>query len=253
MKNYALSAEAMVMISGSSIGTQPKYYENGWWYKANQNGYEALAEYLSGIVLACSNVSEYVTYELCTINGRPGCRSRSFLTPAETFISFQRLYDMYHGGALSERILMLSGPEERIAYVTDFVLEYTGVDCRDYISKTLSLDCLILNTDRHFNNLGIIADRESGKCRCAPIFDNGDSLLSSCGKFSPEDSLETNISKACGQPFSANLELQAQAAGLTLKLDYKKLKERLKNEPPSRTLSVLMLQLDRYEGTFSRQ
>ena len=168
MKNYILSAEAMVMISGSSAGTQPKYYERGYWYKANQNGYEATAEYLAGLVLSCSNVEEYVSYELCMINGRAGCRSKSFLSSTEAFISFQRLYDMYHGGNLSERIRTpCPHHRERLDFVKSFVLDYSGVDCAEYLSKTLGLDCLILNTDRHFNNLGIIADRESG-CAALP-------------------------------------------------------------------------------------
>lgn len=250
MKNYILSAEAMVMISGSSAGTQPKYYERGYWYKANQNGYEATAEYLAGLVLSCSNVEEYVSYELCMINGRAGCRSKSFLSSTEAFISFQRLYDMYHGGNLSERIRTLPTPQERLDFVKSFVLDYSGVDCAEYLSKTLGLDCLILNTDRHFNNLGIIADRESGLCRPAPVFDNGDSLLSNYGKFSPEDTLEENMDKAYGQPFSSSLELQAKTAGLTLRIDYSSLETLLCAEPASRALAVLRKQLEKYESVF---
>lgn len=31
--DYVLSPEAMVMVSGSSIGTQKKYYDKGYWYE----------------------------------------------------------------------------------------------------------------------------------------------------------------------------------------------------------------------------
>lgn len=55
MKNYKLSAEAIVMISGSSAGTQPKYYENGYWYKTDRMGYEGTAEHLMSVVLSCSD------------------------------------------------------------------------------------------------------------------------------------------------------------------------------------------------------
>ncbi len=55
IKEYKLSPQALVMVQGSSKGTQPKYYENGYWYKVNQCGYEGLSEYLVSKVLECSN------------------------------------------------------------------------------------------------------------------------------------------------------------------------------------------------------
>lgn len=57
--HYKMSPEAMVMVAGSSIGTQKKFYEK------------------------------------CKINGRDGCRSANFLLAGESYISLQRLYDTY--------------------------------------------------------------------------------------------------------------------------------------------------------------
>lgn len=102
IKDYKLSPDALVMVAGSSIGTQKKYYESGFWYKQNHAGYEGAAEYLASKVLACSNIQEYVEYERCKVNGIDGCRSANFLLGSESFISLQRLYDIYHGGQLSE-------------------------------------------------------------------------------------------------------------------------------------------------------
>ena len=101
IKDYNLSPEAMIMVSGSSIGTQKKYYAKGYWYKQNKIGYEGTAEYLASKVLFCSNVQEFVVYERCKINGKDGCRSANFLSEKESFISLQRLYYNYHGGQLS--------------------------------------------------------------------------------------------------------------------------------------------------------
>lgn len=70
--NCILSPEAMVMVSGSSIGSQRKYYDKGYWYKQNRVGYESRAEYLASKVLSCSNINEYVEYECCKINGMDG-------------------------------------------------------------------------------------------------------------------------------------------------------------------------------------
>ena len=238
------------MIAGSSAGTQPKYYDKGYWYKADQNGYESEAEYLTSLVLSCSNVSEYVSYERCMINGRRGVRSKSFLGPDEMFITFQRLYDMMQGGNLSERIMLMDSVTERIRFVTGFILEYTGVDCTDYLSGILSLDCLTINTDRHFNNLGIILNQKDGKGRCAPVFDNGDALLSNYNKFPPDLSIEENIEKTYSQPFSADFEMQAEAAGITLTIDYGKLCGLLSEEPETRAVRVLRMQAERYKRIF---
>lgn len=248
MINYMLSPEAMVLVSGSSIGTQKKFYEKGFWYKQNNLGYEGLSEYLSSLILSCSNVSEYVAYERCKINGRDGCRSENFLKPGESYISLQRLYDTYHGGQLSERIRLLDSVKERIQFVTEYVEDTTGLDIKEQLSKILTFDMLVLNTDRHFNNLGIIADVSHNLYKNAPIFDNGNALLSNVGAFEFEVSVEKNIEKTVGQPFSANLERQAWEAGFGFKVNYRELQKILQKEPDSRAMAVLQFQLDRYEN-----
>lgn len=245
-QNYILSAQAMVMVQGSSKGTQPKYFDGGYWYKVNRLGYEGLAETLVTKVLECSSIKDYVIYEACTINGKTGCRSQSFLKENESFLSFQRIYEIYNGGNLTDRIRRISSVSERIRFVCDFIREYTGADCGNYLSQILTLDMLTLNTDRHFNNLGIVMDAKKNSCRPAPVFDNGNSLLSDWDRFDAE-TIEGNLDRVVGQPFAANLEVQAQAAGFGLKVDYKKLEERIAREPESRGLMVLRHQLKRYK------
>lgn len=246
--NYMLSPEAMVMVSGSSIGTQKKYYENGYWYKQNRLGYEGTSEHLASLVLSCSNAGEYVWYEKCQVNGQAGCRSASFLKEGEAYISLQRLYDSYTGGQLSEQMRLLNTIEERIDFVKSYVKEVTGLEIENYLGKILSFDMLILNPDRHFNNIGIIADAQKGNYRNAPIFDNGNALLSNFGEFPLDEPMENHIEKVTGQPFAANLERQAWALGYGLKINYMKLQSLLSREPDSRALAVLKFQLGRYEG-----
>ena len=243
MKDYTLSTKALVMVSGSSAGTQPKYYEDGYWYKTNNNGYEGLAEYLVSLVLSCSDAKEYVMYEKCTINGKSGCRSKNFLREDETFISFQRLYDMYNGGNLSEAIMLKDSVEDRIDFTVQFIKDITGYDCYSYLSSILTLDYLTLNTDRHFHNLGLIGNGKTGEFRAAPIFDNGDSLLSNYEKFPADLSIEENIENVYSQPFSSNPGMQAKILGFGLKINYEKLEDLLKEEPNSRALDVLKYQL----------
>ncbi|MCM1134244.1 MAG: hypothetical protein NC400_01590 [Clostridium sp.] len=247
INDYILSPEAMVMVAGSSIGTQRKYYEDGYWYKQDRVGYEGIAEYLSSLVLACSNVEEYAAYEKCKINGRSGCRSANFLKSGEAYISLQRLYDTYTGGQLSERMRLIDAVGGRINYTVDYVKEKTGLDIREQLGKILTFDMLILNSDRHFNNIGIIADVASEKYRNAPIFDNGNALLSNIGEFPFDEPIESHIEKIIGQPFSVNLERQAWELGYGLKINYDKLYSLLDKEPETRALKVLQFQLKRYE------
>lgn len=235
------------MVQGSSKGTQPKYYENGYWYKVNNLGYEGYSEYLVSRVLECSNANNYVKYEQCTINGRSGCRSKSFIGENESFLSFQRLYDLITGESLQERMRLISEVADRIDFVREFVLENTGWDCSTYLSQILTLDMLTLNTDRHFNNLGLIVDSSKGEYKSAPIFDNGNSLLSDWDRFD-EKTMEENLEKVYGQPFSASLEMQANKAGIGLMINYQKLHLILEKEPDSRGVEVLKYQLKRYRN-----
>lgn len=106
---------------------------------------------------------------------------------------------------------------------------------------------LILNSDRHFNNIGIIADVIRGVYKNAPVFDNGNSLLSNIGEYPFEEPAQYYAEKIVGQPFSANLERQAWELGYGLKIDYGKLLRLLEKEPDSRALEILHFQLNRYE------
>ena len=153
---------------------------------------------------------------------------------------------MYTGENLQNNIRVIADPRERIRYVVDFVFDRTDLDCSEYLSQILTLDMLILNTDRHFNNLGIIVNAETGICSTAPIFDNGNSLLSDWERFH-KDTLEENIELVYGQPFASNLEAQAMCADIGLAIDHDGLERDLENENASRGLQVLRYQLARYK------
>lgn len=185
-----------------------------------------------------------VRKERCAIGGKKGCRSLNFLKPEESYISFQRLFDLYDGTSLLGRIIVMDDVAERISYVKKFVLEKTGFDCGVYLSRILTLDMLTLNNDRHFNNLGLISNAKTNSVYEAPIFDNGAGLLSDFGEFPVEDSLEENIARVKGKPFCASQELQAYHAGFGLSLDYDGLYRELAGEKESRALRVLKRQLE---------
>lgn len=243
---FVLPPEAIVKIQGSSRGTQPKYYTDKVWFKANSLGYEDDAECLSSIVLRYSNVRDYVTYKKCLINNRRGCMSKDFLGKDEAFISFSKLYSSITDRELAEELVTLDGPAERIEFVKDFIETNYHLDISEYLSKILTLDMLTANVDRHLNNLGIII-KADGHARSAPIFDNGGALLSDMDRFCNPD-FRKDLEKATGYPFSANLEYQASCAGIGLRLDYMKLLAALKEYSDCKAKEVLIYQLERYRS-----
>ena len=248
MIDYILSPEAMVLTSGSSKGTQAKYYDNGYWYKENRNGYEGLAEELATKLLKCSNLNNFAEYERCLVNGKNGCRSKNFLKENEHLLSFERLHMMNTGMHFVDAIRTYNTPEERIKYTIEFMKECTGFDVSSYLGNILMFDAVILNQDRHFNNLCIIMNQKTGEVSECPIFDNGDSLLSNFGKFPPMEDLQENLNHCVSLPFSANAFLQANILSSTLKFDYNAIKKMLEEEKECRAIEVLRHQIQQYRS-----
>ena len=135
--------------------------------------------------------------------------------------------------------------KKRIKYVVEFVKDITGLDMYEYLAKMMSFDALILNTDRHFHNIGLICNTDTNTYRFAPIFDNGNSLLSNFAEFPFDVSIDENIESVIGKPFAANLEYQAHCFSYGLKIDYTKLESILSQKDDSRCLKVLNMQLKR--------
>lgn len=112
---------------------------------------------------------------------------------------------------------------------------------------------MLLNSDRHFNNLGVIINRETGKTYESPIFDNGDSLLSNYSKypvFIDEKQYGAIVESVTGLPFSSSLEAQALSTKFELRINYKTLMKDLEQENESRVLTILKMQLNHLEKLF---
>lgn len=176
LENFNISDSYLVRTSGTSDGTQDKYFKDNKWFKLDRYGNEGLAEYTASQILKRSGIfsKDYVEYTPCLINGKPGCYSTNFLSENESFITLYRLYKNVTGRDLAT-VCSKMDYEDGIDYVINFVKEQTGVDIQEYLANTFILDEIILNEDRHFNNLGIIYNETD--FRTAPIFDNGKSFL----------------------------------------------------------------------------
>ena len=103
----------------SSKGNQFKWYSDGFWYKADQNGYEGLSECVVSRLLKKTNLEpeQFVSYDPVTISydGKvfKGCRSRNFLKEDQRLITLQRLYQSTYEYDLAEEIDAISSTEER--------------------------------------------------------------------------------------------------------------------------------------------
>lgn len=176
LENFLISDSYLVRTSGTSDGTQDKFFKDNKWFKLDRYGGEGLAEYTASQILKLNgmNPNQYVDYVPCLINGKPGCYSTNFLSENESFITLYRLYKNVTGRDLAT-VCSKMDYDDAIDYVINFVQVQTNVDIREYLANTFILDEVILNEDRHFNNLGILYNETD--FRTAPIFDNGKSFL----------------------------------------------------------------------------
>ena len=248
MFDIRIDNEFMVLQQGTSEGTQEKYYKDGYWYKLDQNGREGLAEYLTSKLLCFSDLPKesYILYEQGFINGRPGCRSKNYLGPNEEFVTLYRLYYNEFGQNLAEVTSKMHNMEDRIDYVLRFVSESCSLDLTEYFQRIFTLDRIILNEDRHFNNLALIEEVDS--FRPAPIFDNGCSLLTVNWSVNWHFSIQENVRRVTAKPFCGSHERMYQYFGKGFNLRKKEALEWLNQEPESKERDVLIYQVNNLVG-----
>ena len=63
IRKKTINAYPVKMITDSSSkGNQPKWYADGFWFKADHMGYEGLSEFVISKLLAKTNIQNYITY-----------------------------------------------------------------------------------------------------------------------------------------------------------------------------------------------
>lgn len=204
----------------SSKGNQHKWYADGYWYKEDGLGYEALAEVLVSRLLPKTNITLFVAYEYEPIvkNGQSahGCRSRDFMNlEDDKIVSVERLFQTYRGVSAAKDILQYDDTGDRIRYVAESVEAFTGLaGFGVYLKHMLTVDALFLNEDRHFHNIAVIR-RKDGSYRECPIFDNGAALFSDMlGDYPLEMELDDCYKRQQAKPFSRDFEEQLDACEL---------------------------------------
>lgn len=170
----------------SSKGNQEKWLEDGYWYKLDQFGYEALAEVFTSRLLDFSNIKKgtpftFVEYKIKRINAhgfeRVACVSKNFLKKNQSIVTVSALFKKCCDVSVKRKLASLQSDKKRIEYLANTVSEITRLkEFPRYLTLLFEIDSLILNDDRHLNNIAVI--KEENKYDYCPIFDNGAGLLS---------------------------------------------------------------------------
>ena len=250
MFDVCLDKDSLMSIDGTSEGTQQKYFDKGFWYKQDVAN-EGVVEYLVSEFMKFTTLSpdDYILYEYGTINGRNGCRSKSFTTPDLSLTTFEKFHQQVMRRKLSDVICEIDDMESKITYVLDFFQKYLGLNVFNYLRNIFTLDLIILNEDRHFNNLAFMTDEtdpENFKYMCAPIFDNGKSLLNGCIGYKPVFSIEENVRRITAKPFSGDHKKMFGYFGKGFSVDVDSALRWLDSEPSSLYRDVLSYQIKRY-------
>ena len=245
MFNVIIDDEYLINDEGTSEGTQIKYKKEGFWYKKDNRGHEGLCEYLASRFLSFTSLSkdEYIDYEEGTVNGSAGCRSQDFIKDNTTeLITLYRLYRNETGSDLAKILAGLDDIEARAEHIISFVHSVCGIDITDYLQKIFTLDEIILNEDRHVNNLALLQN-ESGFYP-APIFDNGCSLLTCNQSVNRHLPISENVKRVTARPLSGSFSKTRKYFGTGFSYDKDKVLAWLNTEPKSYERDVLMYQVE---------
>ena len=203
----------------SSKGNQEKWLDHGRWYKLDQFGYEALTETFTSIILERGSIERDTPFrftryrmERLHVHGRDrtGCSSENFLKSGQAIVTLSHLFRQHLGHPLHEALNRLSSDKKRIAYLAEETAAITGLQAfPEYLTLLFEIDSLVLNDDRHLNNIAVI--EENGHYDYCPIFDQGAGLLSNV-QFSPMDiAAPALIRELRARPFHTTFNRQLHA------------------------------------------
>lgn len=201
----------------SSKGNQMKWLQEDYWYKADQFGYESLAEVATSRLLKKSNVENATLYEPVVICYRDknyrGCRSMNFRKKEEVLVPLERLFRSHTTIGLAKQLARISSVKERIKYTEEIVRNITKIeDFGKYLAMILEMDAFFLNEDRHTNNISILYNKEADCYRLCPFYDMGLSLFADTKvDFLLNEDYFACKGKIIAKPFSRNFDEQLDA------------------------------------------
>jgi hypothetical protein len=221
--------EDRVKTSASSKGNQIKWRRSGGiWAKADDMGYEGLAEQTASLLLAHSNFDEYAKYRVCKIHEDDvvytGCVSADFLAAGEELITLARLFqaDVLRYDKDFETL----SASQRLEYLIENTERITGFNgFGKWLGMLFEFDAFILNEDRHLHNIAVVK-KPDGAYKPMPVFDNGAAFLSDTARDYPLTAgmnLARLVSRVKSKPIVTEFDKQLAAVdevvGLSLKFN----------------------------------
>lgn len=230
VKRFKVTNTNKLLQYKSSKGNQPKWFIDNKFLKADYLGYESISEILVSLLLKFTKEVDYVKYDFCEIETEDdiliGCYSENYINDNDKSVSIYRYLSKDNIDYMSKL---------RDKECADYLLNLLSSDVNisfnveKYISTILLIDTIILNEDRHLNNINLII-KETGKIVPAPIFDNGLSLLSRTSKYGYECVTTDLFNKVLAKPFNKDFMTQlSYFKWEPLHLDYNKLLNELDN------------------------
>lgn len=260
IKIFNVTDEDVFLCSSSSKGNQSKWKRDNFFIKQDYLGYESIAEIVSAKLASCIENFNYVDYNLCSViynqvQYNDCCYSKNFLSNGEVAQTLYRLFE-FKDIDLDEYI---SNTTTDIAILK--IKETLNLDDKfiEDIGKMLFFDALILNEDRHFNNICFIIS-SNGNLRLTPIFDNGGALLSDIRDYPLITQDFINVRNVKSKPFNTKFSNQIKGVlklGVSpLKIDRDKFNNLVKDlkvcfeyEPYlNRAIRVVNMRLNELEG-----
>jgi len=198
-----------IALNSSSKGNQRKWYSKDedlylkeQFYHQGVYWQDWKVEVLSYFVAQQCGIGDKVVKQLPVriIDGDSttyGVVSENFLDIREEWVSIYRIMQKFDF-ELSPRMM----PLDKFNYLRDKVYTYLDLDLKEYLLNMMILDLLMLNEDRHLNNLGVIV--KNGVYKEAPLFDFGLGLFEWSKKYAGK-TLEQALMYTDARPFDADL------------------------------------------------
>ena len=192
----------------ANSGEQAKFKLGNQWIKLDnvaangdyihEGSHTALAEVVSSGIAIMSNFTnpcpvEYHAQQVQMNNiSYVACRSSDFLHDGETIITADDMAQK-----INEKNGNRMDMPEQLYELTDME---KVCNFKEYYNKMVLFDALVLNQDRHTNNIAFIRD-VSGNIKNANLFDNGAAFLSDHSWYGLDAGVEENIKKAAPRLF----------------------------------------------------
>lgn len=252
IERVSIPKSAQPIISTSSKGDQSKWRIGDKWVKQNARGYEGHAEVLATLVLSCSSlpINRYVQYFPCEIelpDGEmtKGCYSYDFRGDLQE-VTLERLFEANFTSTDAITTDKTLSTAEKFQQLSAQIESFTGLNVRKELAQLFAFDALILNEDRHTNNILFLYDPKHKSWSLAPIFDNGLSLLSDEKDYAQGKPISILKRKVKAKPLNSSFAKQLSLYDGPPFINKKLLMARLEDNPLDfgRAKTVLLSQLN---------